>query len=546
MFFGTVPAGEAAGAILAHSQEAGGKTYKKGTRLSDHDVAALTAAGVETVIVARLEPGDLGEDEAARRLAAACTGANVEAGMAATGRVNIFARADGLLMFDQEHLNAVNSVDESVTVATLEPYARVEEGQLVATIKIIPLGVAETTVESAAARAKEAGSALVSVAPFRPRKVGLLQTVLPGTREKVLAKTVETVSARLRTLGSELLWETRVEHTEAAVHRGLAELRDGGCDLMLIVGASATTDRRDCIPAGLTAAGGTVEHYGMPVDPGNLLVTGHLGDVPVLALPGSARSPKVGGNDWVLWRICAGLTVTSDDIMRMGAGGLLKEIPARPLPRAEAAPQHPPTTGGQRRIAALVLAAGQSRRMGGRNKLLEEVGGRPMLLHALDAAEKSKAAPVIVVTGHQREQVESLLGGRRVKTVHNPDFADGLSTSLRTGVKALPADIDGVVVLLGDMPGIHSTVIDRLIDAFDPAGGHTICVPTWNGKRGNPVLLARRFFPEMQEIGGDVGAKPLLSEYSDQVMAVEMPDDTILVDLDTPEKLADYRNGNRG
>jgi molybdenum cofactor cytidylyltransferase len=165
-----------------------------------------------------------------------------------------------------------------------------------------------------------------------------------------------------------------------------------------------------------------------------------------------------------------------------------------------------------------------------------------MLPHALDAARDSRAEPFIVVTGHGRERIEALLRDRELTSVHNPDYGEGLSTSLRTGIKALPEDVDGVVVLLGDMPGVGAAAIDRLIDAFDPAGGHTICVPTRHGKRGNPVLFARRFFPEMQEIGGDVGARPLLSEYVDQVVAVEMPDDAVLVDLDTPARLADYRD----
>ncbi len=188
-----------------------------------------------------------------------------------------------------------------------------------------------------------------------------------------------------------------------------------------------------------------------------------------------------------------------------------------------------------------MLAAGQSRRMGGDNKLLQQVDGRPLLLHALDAADGARAEPVVVVTGHQREAVEALLEERQVERVHNPAYADGLSTSLKAGLAALPADVDGVVVLLGDMPGVSAATIDRLIAAFDPTGGAAICVPSWRGKRGNPVLLARRFFPEIQEIAGDVGAKPILAEYPEQIRTVEMADDAVLTDLDTPEALAAYR-----
>ncbi|MDZ7713238.1 MAG: NTP transferase domain-containing protein [Rhodovibrio sp.] len=255
----------------------------------------------------------------------------------------------------------------------------------------------------------------------------------------------------------------------------------------------------------------------MPVDPGQLLVLAEMDGVPVLALPGSARSPRVGGNDWVLWRLMAGLEVTREDIMRMGAGGLLKEIPTRPLPRAAAAPERPPQAGAPPRIAALVLAAGQSSRMGARNKLLEEVDGQPLLLHAVDAADGARARPVVVVTGHAQADVSALLQDREVETVHNPAYASGMASSLRAGLSALPGDVDGVVVLLGDMPGVNADTIDRLIDAFDPDRGPRSSPRARGGRRGNPVLLARRFFPEIREIEGDQGAKPILQAYPDQV-----------------------------
>mgnify|MGYP000557281781 CR=1 FL=1 len=196
-------------------------------------------------------------------------------------------------------------------------------------------------------------------------------------------------------------------------------------------------------------------------------------------------------------------------------------------------------------MQAVVPAAGQGTRMRPLTETLPkglvDVDGRPLLLHALDAAAGSQAQPTVVVTGHQREQVEALLAGRTVQTVHNPDYGAGLSTSLKAGLSALPDDVDGVVVLLGDMPRVGPQVVDRLIAAFDPTGGAAICVPSWRGKRGNPVLLARRFFPEIKEIAGDIGAKPILAEYPEQIRTVEIADDGVLTDLDTPDALAAYR-----
>ena len=183
--------------------------------------------------------------------------------------------------------------------------------------------------------------------------------------------------ARLAALGCTLVLETRCAHSIGELESHIRAALGHPIDLLLIHGASAILDRRDVIPAAIVAAGGRVDHFGMPVDPGNLLLLGHVGELAVLGLPGCARSPKVNGFDWVLERLVAGLPVGPAEIMRMGAGGLLAEIPSRPLPRAEAkppAPQQKETPPGPR-IGALLLAAGQSRRMGGPNKLLEEIDG---------------------------------------------------------------------------------------------------------------------------------------------------------------------------
>ena len=239
-------------------------------------------------------------------------------------------------------------------------------------------------------------------------------------------------------------------------------------ELILVLGASATVDRRDVVPAAIERVGGTVEHFGMPVDPGNLTLLARLGDVPVIGLPGSARSPRIHGFDWLLRRIMADVAVGRDHIMSMGAGGLLKEITQRPLPRVEASPRMPGHESHAPRVAAVVLAAGQSRRMGSTNKLLSEIDGTPMVAHVVAAVGASHAGQVIVVTGHQAEAVRDALAGHRVQFVHNPEFDIGLSTSLAVGLAALPGDIDGAVVCLGDMPKIGPALIDRLIDAFDP------------------------------------------------------------------------------
>jgi molybdenum cofactor cytidylyltransferase len=542
MRFGEVPVAEAAGAILAHSLKLGTTALKKGRVLSPADVELIAAAGLSAIVVARLEPGDVGEDDAARRVAAAAVGPGISVAAPFTGRANLHAEARGLLVFARERVDRLNLVDEAVTLGTLPPFTVVEPRQMVATVKIIPFAAAQQAVKQCVQAAISEGP-LLRVAPFRPLSVGLVQTRLPGLKESILDKTRQVTEARLAALGCRLVLETRCAHSIGELEAHIRAALGHPIDLLLIHGASAILDRRDVIPAAIVAAGGRVDHFGMPVDPGNLLLLGHVGELAVLGLPGCARSPKVNGFDWVLERLVAGLPVGPAEIMRMGAGGLLAEIPSRPLPRAEAkppAPQQKETPPGPR-IGALLLAAGQSRRMGGPNKLLEEIDGTPMVARVAQRLLASRARPIIAVLGDRADEVDAALGKLPIERVRNPDFAEGLSTSLRRGIAAFPEDLDGALVCLGDMPLVTGRHIDRLIAAFNPLEGRAIIVPTRRGKRGNPVLWARRFFAEMAQIAGDVGARHLIGEHAELVAEVEMDDDAILVDIDTPEALEALR-----
>ncbi len=534
MKFGAVPVGEAEGAVAVHSIRKSGLVLKKGTLIGKAEIAALEAADITEIVVARIEPGDVSEDAAAAEIAAAVAGAGVHVDRAFTGRANLFAETAGVLVVEKDAIDRLNQVDESITFATLPAYKPVVAGEMIATVKIIPFAVAGKQRDAALALAN-AARPLVRVAPYRIRKLGIVSTLLPGLATKVIEKTLKVTEERLAPTGAAIVAERRVPHEQGALAKAIEEVLGEGAELVIVFGASAIADRRDVIPAAVEAIGGRIEHFGMPVDPGNLLLVAAARGRPVLGAPGCARSPKENGFDWVLMRLLAGLNVQREAITGMGVGGLLMEIVTRPQPRAE------PPAAAQRRIAAVVLAAGRSTRMAGANKLLAEIARRPLVRIAAEAALASRATPVIVVAGHQRAQVEEALAGLPVRLVYNPDFAQGLGTSLKAGIAAVPADADGAIVCLGDMPQVDARLIDRLIGAFDPDRGALVVMPTFEGRRGNPVLWSRRFFPDLMAIEGDVGARHLIGRYSEAVVEVPIEGKAALVDVDTPEALVGVR-----
>ncbi|WP_043363926.1 NTP transferase domain-containing protein [Belnapia sp. F-4-1] len=537
MIFGPTPLDEARGAVLAHTVRLPGKVLKKGTVLDQAAIAALQAAGHGNVIAARLEPGEVPEDEAADRLANALMGPLLARSRASTGRVNVLADAAGLLVVDATTVNRLNALDESLTVATLASHIPVSAKEMLATIKVIPFATPGSVLEVAELIARSGPPAL-SLHPFRPLKVGLVLTELPGVKESVMEGAIEATRDRVEALCGTLLPPERTRHETQAISDALNRLRRAGAELLLVAGASAVVDRRDVGPAGIVRSGGAIDHFGMPVDPGNLICLGHIDDIPALVLPGCAKSPKLNGIDWVLQRLFAGLPVTARDVMGMGVGGLLKEMEARPLPRDQAPQAATVTPRRGRKVAALVLAAGRSRRMAPLNKLLvQDDQGTPMVARVVDNALASRARPVVVVTGYEHERVEAALAGRAVILAHAEDYAEGLSASLKAGLAALPKDIDGVVICLGDMPLVAGPMIDRLLAAFDPEEGRAIVMPTFRGKQGNPMLWAMEFLPEMMTISGDVGARHLAGKHADRVAEVEMADDAVLRDFDTTDAL---------
>ena len=335
MRFGRIALDAADGAILAHTQRLPGRVLKKGAILDPASINALRAANITSIIAARLDPGDVTEDAAAARLADALLSPGLKRTGAGTGRVNLTASAAGLLRIEAEIIDAINAVDEALTIGTLPDYAVVTPREMIATIKIIPFSVPGPVLEHAIAAIS---APALTLHPFRPLRVGLVMSTLPGLKPSILAGTAEATAARVQGLTGTMLPARECPHDEAAIAAALERLIDHGADILLVAGASAVVDRRDVGPAGIVRAGGEILHFGMPVDPGNLICLGRIGTRPALVLPGCARSPKLNGIDWVLARLFAGLPLGGGELARMGVGGLLKDVAARPLPPRQGRP----------------------------------------------------------------------------------------------------------------------------------------------------------------------------------------------------------------
>ena len=528
MTFGKVAVAQAEGAILAHSMQVGKLRLRKGLALKPTDISALGEAGITVVTVARLEADDLGENEAATMIGAA---AGLHATSPHAGRVNLVAEHAGLLQVNAAAVDAVNAIHPAITLATLPPYARVTQGQLLATIKIIPYGVAKTAVAEATTKIGEA----FCLHPVALSTVSLVMSKVEGLKPSLLEKGRRAVEARLARFGLGLAECRIVPHAESDMAGAIAACKG---DLVLVLGASATSDIADVAPEAVRQAGGSVSRFGMPVDPGNLLFIGQHNGRSVLGLPGCARSLALNGADWVLERLICGITVNDAMLSGMGVGGLLKEIPTRPQPRKNG-------NRAKGEVAIIVLAAGQSRRMRGRDKLLEPVGEATMLEHAAKMALASKADTVFVALPPQADARRARLAGLAVRPIEVPDFAEGMGGSLRNAMAHIGPEVSAVIVALADMPEVTPAHFNALIKAYNPAQNHEICrAQTADGTLGHPVLFGRRFFEALCDSAGDSGGKSVVRSSTDYVVNVPTEGQGAALDLDTPEAWAAWRAGN--
>ncbi len=330
MKFGPEPVATAAGGILAHSLRVADRRLRKGCVLTSEDVGALAAAGFETVTIARLEAGDLHEDQAAavfaKSLRHPADSDLIRLSKAFTGRVNLYARANGIAVLDAEAIAHSNAVNPMISVATVAPFARMRADGMLATVKIISYGVPEDDLAKAAALA--AGALRLRTAVYDTASLIITQTDPDAANEE--SKGIAAIRSRLNALDVTLSEVIPCTHDAKAIASALRAAKGQMC---LILTASATSDPMDVAPEGLRRAGGRVTRFGMPVDPGNLLFFGEIGTKPVIGLPGCVRSVVLNGADWVMERLICGVAVRSADIAAMGVGGLLKEIPTRPQPR---------------------------------------------------------------------------------------------------------------------------------------------------------------------------------------------------------------------
>ena len=552
MKFGALELDKCLGAVLAHSQKLGSQRIAKGRVLDAELLEAFQKEGVTSLVCASPEAGDLAEDSVAEALAEALGSglnpADMMVSKAVTGRVNFKAIRTGIIRYDRTALRNFNLVHEGVGLSLPAHNQLLLAGQIAATLKIIPYFLHQKLVAELTYRLADVP--VFTYHPLVPKKAYLIQTCSPALQDKVYSATEMVTRKRLEDLGCKMLGATVCAHTPDALANEIENAYQHGAELILICGGSAIMDRQDVVPAAIQQLDGQIDQLGLAVDPGNLLMVAHWQNTPIIGMPGCARSPKLNGFDWVLHLLLAGIDLTKEELADLGAGGLLNEIASRPLPRARAVEPSQTAQIQTKRLAALLLAAGQSRRMGAENKLLLEIGEKPIIRHIAEALIQAGLTEIYVVTGHQAEAVRACLAGLKLTFIDNPDYASGQASSVACGVAGLPEAVSDVLIALGDMPLIEPNLITALCQRHNETAseGAKITLPVYadpsqpdNVKRGNPVVWSQAFFDELKALSGDQGGRQILADYPAHIQHLHWPDAQPFEDVDTAEALQQMR-----
>ncbi|PCI63143.1 MAG: 4-diphosphocytidyl-2C-methyl-D-erythritol kinase [Kordiimonadales bacterium] len=523
MLFEEISTREAIGWKLAHSVMLAGKRIAKGTLIDPTLADTMVAHQIDRVSAFRLEDGDLCENTTAELIAEALTGIGLRTAKPTHGRCNLHALHDGVFIAD-EAASAFEDIDPSVAIATIRNGTRVTAGKLIATVKIIPYAVEERLAKGITKQLEK-----LEVHGFKPFSAAIISS--GGATN---SKLVEATKSRLSSLGTSSPVTVDCAHTVTAVKTALLSQADSDCDLILLTGISAISDIRDVIPAALKAAGGSVTHLGMPVDPGNLLMLGTLAGKTAIGIPRCAASPMLNGFDWVLERFAARLPIDSRALQKMAIGGLLKEVTERPEPRS------PTARPASHLTAAIVLAAGKSSRSGQSHKLLSRIGNATVIEKTLSSLASAGIPSPLVITGHRADEIAAAIASPDVRLIQNPNYASGMASSLSAGVGALEDDIAQCFICLGDMPFVRAETFAALSKSAANISEAEIFIPTFNGKRGNPVLWRHTQFAKLRSVTGDKGGRVLIRDQDFIVIEVPVDDPGILIDLDTPEALKQF------
>lgn len=530
---------EAVGVELSAPVECRGKTLAAGHILTDDDVAALRSAGVRQVTGVFYEPNDVPPATAADILLKAICGDFLRyTAPDATGYSALYADKDGVFFYEEDRLLRFNSHGETMSLMLVAPYTPVYKGQFLGNLKLF--GGAQNTDALNEAVTKISGTGpLVKINPYRFRKIAYVQTI--GRDETPDPIDRSEIMSRFGLYVFNPVYVTLCEHSVEKVENAVRSAYDKGAEVVFIQSPHAPIGRDDVVPMALKEASCDIDRMNWPLDAGVPMVLAHRKETVFVGY--GASDFEKPAFDRFLRLLATGTLPPADAFPSLAKGSLSLESLVRQM-----SPEETETSvavgelSQSDKIAVVVLAAGSSRRYHGANKLLEDVGGQPMLQRAVEAALTSDAEYVAVVTGYEASKTERVLADYDVKIVRNADYVSGVLGSIRLGLSVLPPDVIAAIVYPADMPAFDADCLNEMIALFKAGknGRRPVVLPSVGGVRHNPVLWPRELFGVVKIVPEDSHWSPALIEHSDYLAELKLDDGFAVSDINTLGDMSEY------
>ncbi len=538
MFYFEFDVNHALGIRIAEEIRFDGQVLEKGHELTEEDIIQLKLSGITKVFGAEMGENDISNETALGIIAAKICGDNTAYSIGKNGVCKIVAIKDGVLVCADDRVAKFNRLAHNLILNTIEPYALVKSGEVIAELELT-LPVIEQTMVDEIIFNLSGNIELISVAVQKKKKTALVYTKLYNDAIET-AHFTDVVTKLVKDF-SELQFDFQNEynarHTIDDVGNAVQKAVDDGNDLIFILSGQKSVDEKDVIPAALNSYVDELVNLSIPqVGASDLMIAEKRGQK-IIALPYNYDKFDSKLADHFIKLAIVNERLHKYDFSRpqnvlLSSGQELSEAEQNTLLTAE----NKKLAKGEANIAVVILAAGLGSRAG-RNKLMLEVDEKPMFLKAVEAAVKSKASPVFVITGYNAAEMEEFLEDIDVNVIYNPSYRAGVKTSITLGLKSVPGFCDGALLLPADMPNITPEFINKMIKSFKKTEEKQLCIATRKGNKSNPVIWSKSLFGVADMVPENAHLRPVFMEHSDYTNLVEAPNDKLLLDVNFPNDI---------
>jgi len=508
-----------------------GYTIAKGKKLDDKDIELLKKNNIHKLFCAEEELNDVNFQIALRQLCAQLCGESTAYSIGDDGMARIVAAHDGVFACSEERCAKFNRFSDFAMLNTIAPYQQVKAGEVIAILQTDYPLISQVEIDKIL-YSISGNDALLQVMQLKPQNAALLYTHFYNTPEEdnKFTTTVQKLITEVEHLPIEFSAEYNTAHNIKDITDTLGHAVGKNHDIVFIICGQRSGSKIDTIRLALKNFVDDIVCANIPQTGISDFVVATRRDVKIVCLPYEYDELHSSLIKRLILQVVASDKLLAINFAHLPNANLPQGMELSIREQARLSGNGAESDSNQNNIAAIVLAAGCSRRAG-MNKLLADINGTPLFLKAVHAAIRSKAKPVYVITGYQNEEIEKALENLDVNILHNPSFRSGVKTSIMLGLNSLPSNCKAALLIPADMPNVTERFLNKMIKSYNPNAKAQLLVATHKGTKHNPVLWSRELFKQADIVPEEANIRVIFPQHEDYTTKVETSNKKILLDV---------------